>query len=128
MQPADSFQMPADGEAFQLLLWSQLERLERYIDRFIPPDLQATIGPQDVAQDTFFQAARVAGQMTFTDAESAWPWLVSIARNRLADLVAANRTAKRGGRLRRLVEGESRESLIVLLQELAVHERTPSRS
>jgi RNA polymerase sigma factor (sigma-70 family) len=115
--------------AFQEMLCANVNPLVRYIERFIPADLRSLIDPQDVVQDTFFNAARVADTVVPGDSDWAWRWLVAIARNRLRDLIEANRATKRGGRIQHLQQEELRYgSVIDMLQELAVDRRTPSKS
>jgi RNA polymerase sigma-70 factor (ECF subfamily) len=100
--------------------------LSHYAQRLIPTDLRRTLDPQDVVQDVFFEAFQRLAEFTSHDPDSARRWLKTIARNRLTDLVRRHRAAKRGSG--QLIEEVHHGSVIALLQDLAVYERTPSRS
>lgn len=123
------FEKFADGVSLQALYCAHASRLVRYIDGLIPLDLRAVIDAQDVAQDAFFQAARTQDPLQFSEPDSDWRWIATIGRNRLVDIIEANQAAKRGGRLKQFREDELHHgSVIVMLQDLAAHERTPSKS
>jgi RNA polymerase sigma-70 factor (ECF subfamily) len=110
----------------QTLLLSERGPLLAYINRHLPAELAASADPQDVLQDTYFEAFRRIGQFRADDATSVYRWLVTIARNRIAELLRARRTAKRGGGGASV--GQGSDSLVALLEELVVYRRTPSRS
>ena len=114
---------------WQALLCPHMPRLLEYLQRHVPPKLRSLIDPSDVAQDAFFDAALAAEDATFQRPEDVWRWLATIARHRLIRHVEAQSARKRGGHVRRLCEEEVRHgSVVVLLQELAAHDRTPSKS
>lgn len=109
-----------------LLALEQLLRVERprvlqYIQRHFPAELKRILEPQDVLQDTLFQAARAIRSFKSDDADSFYRWLVTIARRCMLDMIAARRTQKRGG-------GKTRgDSVAMLMQDLAIEDATPSR-
>jgi RNA polymerase sigma factor (sigma-70 family) len=120
----------------QVLLHAERGKLLSYIKRHLPSELAGWFEPQDILQDTYFEAFRRIGQFTPTESSSAFRWLVTIARHRIAELMRMKRTAKRGGGRSRVAErsathrpsaGES-DSVVALLSDLAVHRKTPSRS
>ncbi len=118
-----------DGAAAQLLLLQYRGELLRYIARKLPDDLRRTIEPQDILQDVYFEVFRNMGSFKATEPGMALRWMLRIARNRLIDLVRLHNSAKRGGgRSADLGGGDSDEAVVKLLQDLAVYERTPSRS
>jgi RNA polymerase sigma-70 factor (subfamily 1) len=117
-----------DPLALQLLLHAERARLRDYVRRHLPIELSAVIDVQDVLQDTYINAFRRMGQFTATDpTNSVFRWLVTIARHRIAELLRLHRAAKRGGRRSRDVRADDK-SLIESLSQLAVYQRTPSRS
>ena len=71
------------------------------------------------------------GSFSATDSRMAIRWLLRIAHNRIVDLVRMQVTTKRGGGRQTPLsagDGAGDEDIIRLLQELAVHTHTPSRS
>ena len=119
----------AAGAAFQAMVHPHVGRVLAYLDRHIPPHLRSLIDPQDVAQDTFFEAARSLERVTLDTPDAVWRWIVTIARHRLINVIQAHEAAKRGGRLPHLREEEAPHgSVIGMLHDLAAHQRTPSQS
>jgi len=70
-------------------------------------------------------AFRSIATFSGNDPESAFRWLTTIASNRIADLVAAEQTFKRGRGWQRI---GADDSIVRMLEELAVYRKTPSRS
>lgn len=120
----------ARGDPLVAALSFHVNRLVTYIDRHTPPDLRRLIDPQDVVQDTLFDAARAADRFQPDGRpDPEWRWLVTIARNRLVNLIHASHAVKRGGGAKPLGEDELfHGSVVALLQDLAVFRHTPSRS
>jgi RNA polymerase sigma-70 factor (ECF subfamily) len=84
-----------------------------------------------VLQDTYFEAFRRLADFRTEGTDSAYRWLVTIARNRVIDLVRMKRAMKRGGEGGRNVLQDAAfgdDSVVAMLAELAVYQRTPSRS
>jgi RNA polymerase sigma-70 factor, ECF subfamily len=118
-----------DSAALELLLLQYRGDLLRYIAKKIPEDIRRTIEPQDILQDVYFEVFRKMESFRATEPGMALRWMLRIARNRLIDLVRLAGSAKRGGgRLADLAASDSDEAVVRLLQDLAVYERTPSRS
>ena len=122
-----------DERALTKLLEYFQERLLSYVEKLIPPDVRIMVCAQDVVHDTCFEAFRRIGQFTASDPHAVERWLKTIARNHLVDLIRLQRRVKRGGRQHAIRDGsgprgEEDDSVIRLLEELAVYERTPSRS
>jgi RNA polymerase sigma-70 factor, ECF subfamily len=117
-----------DASAMEALLVAHRSRLLEYISRHLPEDVRRVMGPEDVLQDVYFEAFRRLGTFT-ADGDSALDrWLATIARNKLIDLVRGHRAAKRGGGATADVGQGGEHSIEVMLQDLAVYERTPSKS
>jgi RNA polymerase sigma-70 factor (subfamily 1) len=117
-----------DAAALEHLLDRYRAPLLDYARRHIPTKLRGVLEPNDVLQDTFFEAFRRLNQFNPRDADSSYRWLVTIARTRIINAVKAHGAAKRGGLAqghKLLVNGEP---LVSMLAELAVYERTPSQS
>jgi RNA polymerase sigma-70 factor (ECF subfamily) len=122
-----------DVAAMELFLLSQRRHLMRYLDRRVPAELRRLIEPQDVMQDVYLDVFRNMNTFTSTDPGMAMRWLVRIARNRVIDLVRMQQSSKRSDGLQGTLTGGpnetvTEESIVQLLQNLAVHEKTPSRS
>jgi RNA polymerase sigma-70 factor (ECF subfamily) len=119
-----------DASALELFLLRHRSQLMGFVTRHTPPDVRRTVDPQDILQDIYFDAFRRLGSFTATDQRSALRWLVTMARHRIIDLVRTHRSAKRGGGQRVDLDDGAAEndSFVLLLQDLAVYERTPSRS
>lgn len=106
-------------------------QLRTYIVRHFPSDLLRQMDPDDVLQDIFFEALRRVHELSFHDDGSIYRWLVTVARHRMCSLLRRFRTTKRGGG-KQIFEGSlistDNEAIALLLQEVALYERTPSRS
>jgi RNA polymerase sigma-70 factor, ECF subfamily len=111
--------------ASELVLYAERARLLAYVKRHLPVELQAWVDPNDVLQDTYFEAFRRLAHFQATDEAAAYRWLVTIARHRISELLRTRRTARRGGGLGHVAQGDS---VVAALAELASHLRTPSRS
>jgi RNA polymerase sigma-70 factor (ECF subfamily) len=115
----------SDPTASELILYTERARLLAYVKRHLPVELQAWVDPNDVLQDTYFEAFRRLAHFQATDEAAAYRWLVTIARHRISELLRTRRTARRGGGMGHVHHGDS---VVAALAELASHLRTPSRS
>jgi RNA polymerase sigma-70 factor (ECF subfamily) len=114
-----------DLGALERLLQAHHDRLLQYVARQLPEELKRTIEPADVVQDTFFEACRLIGGFQAKGDDSIFRWLVTIARHRMIDMLRAHRARPVGG----VPQGSSTDaSLVILLEQLAIYRRTPSRS
>jgi RNA polymerase sigma-70 factor (ECF subfamily) len=109
----------------ELILYAERARLLAYVKRHLPAEIQAWVDPNDVLQDTYFEAFRRLAHFQAADENAAYRWLVTIARHRIAELLRTRRTARRGGNMGHAAQGDS---VVAALAELASHLRTPSRS
>ena len=118
-----------DEAALSKLLFRHHERLIGEIGSKLPSDLQAGVSAEDIVQEAYVVAFQRIASFNPQDHERFYPWLSAIARNRLMDAVKAQRAAKRGGgRVAITDEHAGDEEMVGLLEILAVHSRTPSRS
>jgi RNA polymerase sigma factor (sigma-70 family) len=120
-----------DPVAQERFILSQRPVLLRYLERHVPDDMRTHLDPQDVYQDVCFDIFRRMSTFQTEDPRMAVRWVLRIARNRVIDLVRQHKTARRGGG--DVVHLDSNEkvgedSVVKLLQQLAVYSRTPSRS
>ena len=116
-----------NAAAFVAALRSHGRTVLDYVTRHIPDDLRGWLDPQDVLQETFFDAFRSSDSFPIGDPDAAARWLMTVARNRLVGHLRRRRAEKRGGGVadRRIGLGDSLEGM---LHELGVYSRTPSRS
>ena len=119
-----------DRSAVQELLMLHHRQLVTIIEKRIPADLRGLLSADDVCQEAYVSVFRQITSFQPHDEQAFERWLRTIADRKLVDLIRAQRAAKRGGGKR--VEAQQARndtsSMIELLDILAVHERTPSRS
>ena len=65
------------------MLHEYTPRLLAYLQRHLPPELCRIVEPQDVLQDTFFEAFQRVADFRPDGDDAAYRWLVTIARNRI---------------------------------------------
>jgi RNA polymerase sigma-70 factor (ECF subfamily) len=132
VQRPDNLRGADDDDAlWRASLGPHVGPLISYVSRLVPANLQRVVDPQDIAQDALFQAVRALDRRALTDSDGVWRWLATVARNRLTDVMRERQSLKRGGggRVNELDQlAAAHSSVIDLLSELAVHERTPSKS
>ena len=119
-----------DRAALEELLLLHYDRLVARIGRKLPADLRGELSPEDVLQDVFLEVAERIADFKPEGPEAFARWTATIAEHRMIDLVRAKRAAKRGGGRVAVdaAQGDWSHSAIDLLGQVAVHERTPSRS
>ena len=119
-----------DRSAIQELLMLHHRQLVTAIEKQIPADLRGLLSADDVCQEAYVSVFRQIKSFQPHDEQAFERWLRTIANRKLVDLIRAQRAAKRGGG--KVVDArrprEDTSSMIELLDILAVHERTPSRS
>jgi RNA polymerase sigma-70 factor (ECF subfamily) len=115
------------AEAVSRSLREHYGRLRHYVDVHLPADLREWLDPQDVVQDVFLDAFRRRQDFPRHNAEEGMRWLLTVARHLLIDLVRQHRALKRPGSAGRVRVGID-ESLTVMLEQLGLYLRTPSRS
>jgi RNA polymerase sigma-70 factor (ECF subfamily) len=119
-----------DRAAIQQLLLLHHDRIVAAIAGKVPADLHAVLAAEDVCQDAYVAAFRQITSFRPHNEEAFRRWLMTIAERKLVDAIRAQRAAKRGGGRRAEVPASDPQasSVIELLDAVAVHERTPSRS
>jgi RNA polymerase sigma-70 factor (subfamily 1) len=115
-----------DAAALQRLLYRHTRLLLAYISKSLPNQLAASVDPADVLQDVFLEAFRRIGSLRIDDGTSLYPWLSTVARRRIAYLYRRHSRAK--GRAGAVTEVDlARDSVVMMIQELAVDTHTPSK-
>jgi RNA polymerase sigma-70 factor (ECF subfamily) len=117
-----------DVVALEILLSLHRRSLLAHVKSRFPTELRSVLEPDDILQDTFVRAIR--GISTFKPAASdpVHNWLITIARNVIADRLKHFRAAKRTGNHVPTDQGGGVDSIVRLLEDLAVYQRTPSKS
>ena len=117
-----------DRAAIQQLLTRHHDQLVAIIEDKVPADLQGVLAAEDVCQEAYVAVFQQIGSLRDRSASAFSSWLRAIVERKLIDAVRALRAQKRGGG--RHVGGEATDvsSVIELLDIVAVHEQTPSRS
>lgn len=106
----------------QQLVFASSPRVLRYIERHFPLDLRRTTDPNDILQQTCVKAVCRPIAEVPRNEELMFRWMATIARREMLQILRTHRTAKRG-------QGAIRgDSMVVALEQLAISERTPSRS
>ena len=131
--PADEHggPQPIDAREAQMLVLAEQPRVLAYIERHLPASVSALIQPVDVLQDVYIEAFRRIGNFKRRDDTSVYRWLVTIARTQIAMLLRRQRALKRGGRGTgggTMNVSQASDSVVLLIQDLAVTRHTPSRS
>ncbi|HNQ23587.1 MAG TPA: sigma-70 family RNA polymerase sigma factor [Phycisphaerae bacterium] len=133
-QPAEddliALAQAGDELALRRLLLLHHDALCAVVDRKIPPDLRSTLAVEDVCQEAYILAVRELAMFESRGPDSFFNWLLTIAERKLIDAVRKQRAAKRGGGQRALDLSAPVDatSVVALLEQVAVHEHTPSRS
>jgi len=119
-----------DEVALSQLLYRHHGRLATEVGGKLPADLQGSVSAEDIVQETFVVAFQRIGSFNPQDHERFYSWLAVIARNRLMDAIKAHRADKRGGGrvVAATAPSTGDEEVVLLLEMLAAHSRTPSRS
>lgn len=119
-----------DGDALETLLLQHFDPLVAAVAGRIPADLRSALSAEDVVQEAFIVAFERIRAFEPQGTVAFHAWLSRIAENRLLDALKALRSAKRGGGFERLGEvgGGDGDSIVPLLELLATHSRSPSRS
>lgn len=127
--PAASAGRTLDARAAQMLLFSEQPRVLAYIERHLPAIVAALIQPVDVLQDVYVEAFRRIDSFTRRDETSVYRWLVTIARAQIAMLLRRHRAKKRGGGAGGALNvSQGSDSVVLVLEDLAINRHTPSRS
>lgn len=118
-----------DTASLEMLLFRCRKRLLAYIQAHFPAELVGFLEPPDVLQDTWLKAIRAISEFRPAGSDPIYRWLVTIARHLILDQVKYLQTAKRKStRIPVDRVGRDDASIVRLLEEMAVYQRTPSKS
>jgi RNA polymerase sigma-70 factor, ECF subfamily len=117
-----------DSAALERLLHLYHVRLLSFIRRRFPRTLNGMLEPHDILQDTWLRAACGISEFQPANDQSFHGWLTTIAKNLMADHVRYRLASKRAGQQIAVWQEDSRSGIMPLLEELAIYQRTPSRS
>ena len=112
-----------DVRALQEVLAAHHSVLLGYVTRHLPPQVRNVADPGDIVQDVCFEACRLIGKFKPDGKDSMFRWLVTIARNRMLDLLRIHAVRNDASADRTRDDPVTRA-----LAELALYHRTPSRS
>src|SRR5215475_7146206 len=85
-----------DLRALETLLQSHHDRLTKYVIKHLPAELKGTIDPQDIVQDTCFEACRLIAGFRNEGDDCMYRWLVTIARHRIIKCARRKRPQRIG--------------------------------
>lgn len=116
--------------ALEQLLLARHDRLFAKLNRRMPRDLRGELGPEDLLQEVFVAAFQNISQFQPQTNVSFDRWLARIATRKLISQIRHKRAIKRGGgRQAAMIDpGSPSQAALNLLDIVAVHESTPSRS
>lgn len=121
--------LAGDGAALTALLTASYAPLRNYVAGKTPKALQGVVDADDIVQETHIEVFRRIGAFEVRGPDAFERWLRVIALSRLRNALKRQRAAKRGGgRVALTAPANLHESIVALLDVIAVHERTPSRS
>jgi RNA polymerase sigma-70 factor, ECF subfamily len=117
-----------DLASSKLLLYSNHKRLLTYINKHFPQELKGVFEANDILQEVWLRALAGIRQFKGRTAAQLYQWLKTIAKNLISDQVRHVRLVNRKGS--RIVTDENLDdsTIVNLLEEIAVSERTPSKS
>jgi RNA polymerase sigma-70 factor, ECF subfamily len=114
-----------DAAALALLLQEYEPRLLSYVVRRLPSRIQSIAGPEDIVQDTCYEACRLVRGFVPQGSNSFYRWLIRIANLRIKAAIQKHRT-RRTYAISTSVSDDA--SVLAALEQLVVYKRTPSRS
>ena len=120
-----------EAEAIEFLLTANSPRLTAYVTKRFPAELNSTISPVDVVQDTCFEICRRLGTFKDEGKDSFYRWIVTIARHRMIDLLRMHRARPQFSVQKKSqpnVRVSEDDSAVGALEQLAQYRRTPSQS
>src|SRR4051794_25296023 len=116
------------GAMKRLLVGNRAELLG-YVQRHLPPELRATYDAEDIVQDVWIRAYREIAAFRPEGDRAFYRWLATIARHHLIDLARRHAARKRRANVAGAEDVcDPDGSVAAMLADLAVYQRTPSRS
>jgi RNA polymerase sigma-70 factor (ECF subfamily) len=114
-----------DGAALATLLQEYEPRLLEYVRRRLPRVVETIAAPEDIVQDTCYEACRMIAGFKSQGNNSFYRWLVRIANLR----IKAAFQKYRSRRTQSVSSGVSDDSSVLsAIEQLVVYRRTPSGS
>jgi len=119
-----------DRAAVQQLLTRHHDRLVALIEEKLPADLQGVLAASDVCQEAYVAVFQQIGSLRERSPRAFRSWLQAVVEHKLVDAIRTLRAQKRGGGRQAEANGKAVDvsSTIELLDIVALHEQTPSRS
>ena len=114
-----------DGAALATLLQEYEPKLLEYVRRRLPRAVQTLAGPEDIVQDTCYEACRMIHGFRPQGTHCFYRWLVRIANLRIKATIQKYRT-RRTNAVSTAVSDDS--SVLSALEQLVIYRRTPSGS
>jgi RNA polymerase sigma-70 factor (ECF subfamily) len=114
-----------DGAALATLLQGYESALQRYAARRLPQRVRHIQGPEDIVQDTSFEACRLIRGFVSQGPGSFYRWLVRIANLRILAAIQKHRSRRTHALSSSLAE---HSSILAALEQIVLYRRTPSRS
>ena len=102
-----SLAQQGDQDAVRELLLLESPRLETFIEKKLGTKHQASVGVDDVLQESFIAICQGLSKAQIEDAKSFTNWCYRVAENRMLDCIRRESRKKRGGDLRRQVDAAS---------------------
>jgi len=114
-----------DGAALATLLQEHEPRLLEYVRRRLPRAVESLAAPEDIVQDTCYEACRLIHGFSPQGNNSFHRWLIRIANFRIKATIQKYRT-RRTQAVSTSVSEDS--SVLSALEQLVIYRRTPSGS
>ena len=109
-------------------MYHHRELLLIYIRSLLPGELSATIDAVDILQDVYIELMATESQWVTDSGDTLLRGMKTIARHNVIDLLRRHRALKRGGGNVVSATDLFRNSAEHLIEQLAKHEKTPSKS
>lgn len=114
-----------DSAALATLLLEYQAELLKYINRRLPAAVKSITDPEDIIQETSFEACRMIRGFVPGEHRSFYRWLVRIANFRIKSACQRYRARRTGV----ISEGVGEDaSVLNALSQLSIYRRTPSAS
>jgi RNA polymerase sigma-70 factor, ECF subfamily len=114
-----------DGAAIATLLQAAEPRLQTYVSRRLPRAVQTTVSPEDVVQETCYEACRLIRGFVPRGSNSFDRWVIRIANFRIQAAIQKYRSRQT---YTISAASEDDASMLGAIEQLVVYRRTPSAS